>query len=229
MTTLLIEDDRFARSRLRVEGDAYRHLFRAQRLASGSELRVVDGRGRARWARVGRVDRRGAELELGDAAPAREPAIAVEVLVAPPRSGRASWMVEKLTELGVAAVRFVGAERAPRDYGAATLARLQRVAAAAVEQCGRSRLPEISGVHPWPQAVELAGELEERWLLEPGAPPPPPPAGPLAVLIGPEGGWTEAERRALAALPGRPVGLGPTTLRIETAATAACALALAVR
>ena len=56
-------------------------------------------------------------------------------------------MVEKATELGAAAIRFVGGERAPRRYGEGTLERLRRVAAAALEQSGRARLPEISGVH----------------------------------------------------------------------------------
>ncbi len=230
MTTLLLAPDRFHDDSVIVEGDSFRHLFRARRLGPDDTLRVVDGRGAARWATVASVDRRRAVLELGGAAPANEPSRRLELFVAPPRSARAAWMVEKLTEVGVWAIRLWATERAPRRYGAGTLERLGRVAAAAVEQCERSRLPEIS-VHPWEEGLELVAVLGERWLLTPGAPPPagaPAAEGDatLSLLIGPEGGWTATELGVLEQLPCRAVGLGPTTLRVETAALVAAALAL---
>jgi 16S rRNA (uracil1498-N3)-methyltransferase len=221
VTTLLVSPELFAGAELRVEGDPYRHLFRARRLAAGERLRVVDGRGRARWAEVARVDRGAAALALGDPAPANEPAFRLELLVAVFRPERAAWLVEKATEVGVAAVRFLHTERAPRTFGAGTFERLRRVAAAAVEQCGRSLLPEVTGVHAWSELERLAAALPDRRMLDTAAEASAwraPSAAGGALLVGPEGGWTEAERAAARALAFTPTALGPRTLRTETAA-----------
>lgn len=155
MITVLVTPEELAAEKAEVTGDAYRHLFRARRVAVGDRLRVVDGRGAARWAQVVAVDRRRAELALGDPAPSQEPERRVELLVAAHRKERASWLVEKATELGVAAVRFLQTERTPREFGEGTFDRLRRVAGAAVEQCHRARLPEITGMHRWDELAEL--------------------------------------------------------------------------
>lgn len=232
MTNVLLTPEELAGDEARVEGDAYRHLFRARRLAVGDRVRAVDGAGRARWAEVESVDRRSGVLRLGGEAPANEPTYRLELLVATPKKERASWLVEKVTEIGVSAVRFLASERSPRDWGAGTRERLLRMAAAAVEQCGRSRLPEVTGVHEWDEVPGLLGDLPDRWVLHtadatgtgPGFPPPESPAG--AVLIGPEGGWTPEEAGELLALGCRPVHLGDRVLRVETAAVAASAFVL---
>lgn len=235
MITVLVEPDAFAAGEARIEGDAYRHLFRARRLPAGVRLRAVDGRGNARWAEVAAVDRRSARLTLGEPAPAHEAAWRLELLVAAPRRERASWLVEKATELGVASVRFLASERAPRDYGPGTLDRLRRVAVAAVEQCHRAVVPEVTGIHPWDEVAELLEPAARRWVLDlsPAARPSgdalrPPPSGELAVvLVGPEGGWADGEVLQLGALGCEGVRLGERTLRVETAALAAAAQLLA--
>lgn len=229
MTHLLLPPGQLAGDEATIEGDRYRHLFRARRLATGDRLRVIDGAGAARWAEVAAVDRRRARLRLLGPAPSGEPAYRLELFVAAPKKERAAWLVEKATELGVSAVRFVGSERAPRSLGPGTLDRLLRVAAAAVEQCGRSRVPEVTGVHAWAELPALLSGLSGRWYLDPGA-----SAGGWGasrgdaggVLVGPEGGWTEAEVGVLDSLGGRPVGLGDRVLRVETAAVVAVAALL---
>jgi 16S rRNA (uracil1498-N3)-methyltransferase len=234
-TTLILDPEAFAGAEAAVEGEAYRHLFRARRLAVGDGLRVVDGAGAARWAEVAAVDRRAARLRLGEPAPSGEAAYRLELLVATPKKERASWMVEKATELGVAAVRFLGSERSPRSLGGGSLERLRRVAAAAVEQCGRSRVPAVTGVHAWREVSGLLEGLPERWFLhlesknaaeETTHLRPEDPAGAGAVLIGPEGGWSDAEAGELRDLGCRPVHLGERVLRVETAAVAAAAMVL---
>lgn len=231
MITLILDSRSFAGTEAAVEGEAYRHLFRARRLAVGDRLRVVDGAGAARFARVAAVDRRGARLELLEAAPSGEAAYRLELLVATPRKERASWLVEKATELGVAAVRLVGSERSPRSLGRSSRERLLRVAAAAVEQCGRSRVPEVTGVHGWGEVPGLLEGLPDRWLLHTsqeaameGGLRPAGEAG--AILVGPEGGWTEEEVEELRTFGCRPVHLGERVLRVETAAIAAAARVL---
>lgn len=229
MTTLLVSRDEFELETLILEGDAYRHLFRAARLGVGDGLRVVDGEGAARRATVRSVERRRAELELGEPAPSNEPARAVEVFVAPPKSGRASWMVEKLTELGVVGIRLWTTARAPRRYGAGTLDRLRRVAVAAVEQSGRSRVPEIGSVS-WDEGLAQLERFERRWLLSPDGPPLPASEleseDPLAVLVGAEGGWASEELDILSGLPCLRVGFGRSVLRVETAALVGATRAL---
>jgi 16S rRNA (uracil1498-N3)-methyltransferase len=231
--TLLVDPAAFDGPELRIEGDSYRHLFRARRVEAGAEMRVVDGRGRARWGRVARVDRTSAAVALGEPAPDREPALRLSLLVPTCRPEPAAWLVEKGTEVGVSAIHFLNMARAPRDFGAGTLDRLRRVAAAAVEQCHRSRLPEITGPQAWKETARLAG-TGPRWFLDTETAIPPSQGGhtgpPLedagALLVGPEGGLAPEERTELLASGWHPVGLGERILRLETAAVVGAALLL---
>src|SRR5436309_5335941 len=145
MITLLVEPGAFDRPTARVEGETYQHLFRARRVAVGEEMRVVDGHGRARWGTVERVDRTSATVTLGEPAPDREPRLRLEVIVPTCRPERASWLVEKGTEVGVFAFRFANMARAPRGLGAIVFDRLRLVGAAAVGQWQRSRLRVVDG------------------------------------------------------------------------------------
>lgn len=230
MITVLVDPAEFDRDETGIEGEAYRHLFRARRTEVGERLRVVDGQGRARWGEVSRVGRQDARVTLAEPAPAQEPAVWVELLVTTLRPERASWMVEKATEVGVSAVRFLNSARAPRTFGDGTAERLRRVAAAAVEQCHRARLPEVTGPHAWEEIGRLSAGCAERWFLDVSAgdarrQPWREPAGERgAVLVGPEGGWAPEERDELLAAGWIPVGLGPRVLRAETAAVLGVAL-----
>ncbi len=229
MITVLLRPEELDGDGVEIEGAPYRHLFRARRLPAGARVRAVDGRGRARWAEVVRVERRRAVLALAEPAPDHEPAYRLHLQVAALRAERASWLVEKATEIGVRSIRFIATERTPRKVTPAGLERLRRVARAAVEQSHRSRVPEISGVDPWAAVTASLGAPEsagDHAFLDTGA---PPAAGWRArgdsgiVLVGPEGGWSRAEARELEALGCRAVSLGERTLRVETAAVVAAA------
>jgi 16S rRNA (uracil1498-N3)-methyltransferase len=230
MITLLVDPAAFGLAEVKVEGDSYRHLFRARRVEAGETLRVVDGRGGARWGKVSRVDRTSATVTLGEKAPAADPLYRLDLLVPTCRLERASWLVEKATELGVSGVHFLNTARAPRELGEGSLERLRRVAAAALEQCHGSRLPEITGPHPWREVARLtAAAGPARWFLDTeggdgGWGEVSPDRG--ALLVGPEGGWDPAERGDLLAARWRPVGLGDRALRLETAALVGAAMLL---
>lgn len=227
MTTVLLAPEAFDAATATVEGDPYRHLFRAQRLAVGDTLRAVDGAGRARQAVVEKVDRQRGVLRLGEPLPSLESARRVELLVAPARLERASWLVEKATEIGVTALRFVRSERSVRDFSASELDRLRRVARAAVEQCGRARLPEITGKHAFEEAPRLAAGVVTRLLLSPTGTGGLEPAITSALLwIGPEGGFTPSEEAQAVGWGFVPWCLGERILRIETAAVVASGLLL---
>lgn len=198
--------------------DDLRHLRRSLRLADGDSLCVADGAGA--WCTATLA---GASVAaLGQRQLVELPEQRVSVGLAIPKGPRLEVAVAKLTELGVDEVLLLAAERSvvrwPSSEVPRRLDRLRRVAREAAMQARRPRLPEITGVHQIGAVV--AARPGEVALAEPGG-PPPDLAHPV-VLVGPEGGWTAAE---LATCADR-VGLGPTVLRVETAAiTAGVALA----
>jgi len=208
-----------------VDGHAYRHLFRARRLAEDAVVRLVDGEGGARFGRPLEIDGSAARFALGEEAPSNEPTRYVELMAPIPKSSRLSWMVEKATEIGVSAIRLIRTERAPREVGVGTLERLGRVAVAAVEQSHRSVVPVVSGVHAFSELPELMTSIPERWYLQPGSVSQQAIGSEASalLLVGPEGGWTAGEREQMTDWDCSPLGLGPTVLRIETAATVGCA------
>jgi len=192
------------------------HLERVLRLRSGDVITVGDGRGS--W----RAMAFGAGLEpVGDVV--REPAPVGRIAVgfALVKGDRPELVVRALTEIGVDRIVPLHTERSVvrwNDHrGAEALDRLRRVARAAGMQSRRVWLPEVAG-------VRTLSELDEPWTM---AVPGGPPVGRSchAVVVGPEGGWTDAELAAGFA----PVGLGPHVMRTETAAIAAGALLAAAR
>jgi 16S rRNA (uracil1498-N3)-methyltransferase len=230
MITLLVTPADLQHEQLRVEGESYRHLFRARRAAVGDALRLVDGAGRARFGSIAAVERSAGHILLGEPAPANEPPLYLELFCPLPKPERTAWLVEKVTEVGVSSIRFLRSERAPRELTAGGLARLGRVAAAAVEQCHRARVPELSGPHDWEELASLLAESDERYVLDPRAAqrsPAESSAARTALVVGPEGGWAEAEQASLARSGCRPLRLGARVLRIETAAVVGAGLLLA--
>jgi len=236
VTTHVVSPVEFDGTEVEITGAAYQHLFRARRLRVGEEVRIVDGAGRARRGVVGRVDRARGVVALGSAVPACELAVAIELLVAPPKPDRAAWLVEKVTELGARAIRFVATERTARDersFAGAQVLRLNRVAVAAVEQCGRAVVPEIGALEPLALRLEaLVGVGVRPVVLDAtaGVPTALPAAlaaplqGRVAIAIGPEGGWGEEDRRLFERFGLAAWSLGERVLRVETAAVAATAL-----
>jgi 16S rRNA (uracil1498-N3)-methyltransferase len=235
-TTLVVPPEALAGDEHRIGGESYHHLFRVKRLAVGDALRLVDGAGRARGAEIVSISKREAVARLGAEVAANEASLAVELFVAPPKPERAAWLVEKATELGVAAIRFLPAARGARELAAAQLERLRRIAVAAVEQAGRARVPEIAAAPELDALlVELQASRTPGLALDAGG--SISFSGPfslalstrcrLAVFVGPEGGWTEEERALLARAGVERWSLGVRTLRVETAAVVAAGILLA--
>jgi 16S rRNA (uracil1498-N3)-methyltransferase len=151
------------------------------------------------------------------------------LLFAPIKRGRIDWLVEKATELGAARLVPVLTRRTVVDR--LNLDRLHAHVVEAAEQCERTALTELAE----PQKLEalLRAWPEDRTLYfadENGGAPfaQAITPGPAAILIGPEGGFTDEERAAIRALPQtRQISLGPRILRAETAAIAALSLWMA--
>ena len=211
-----------------LDGLAARRLRDVLRLRAGDRVRVFDGRGAERVAELaaGSGGRATVTLHLGETVePLAETSIDITLVCAFPKGARGDWLVEKATELGVARIVPVTAARSVMRPGDGRLKRWRSIATQAAEQCGRAVVPELGGAVP-PDAVALAADPGAALSV----------AGALVaarlesvvIHIGPEGGWTEEERRVFEAGGARLVGLGPRTLRVETAALAALVEVLAV-
>lgn len=204
------------------------------RLQPGDALTLFDGRG-GEWSAVVRDMRRQVEVEVGaHHAVEREAACAVTLAVGMPANERMDWLVEKATELGVAAVQPLVTERSvvrlSGERADKRRAHWQAIAIAACEQCGRNRVPAIEPVRALRDALAALGAADDaqRLLLSPQAGRPlrsraPRPAR-VVCLSGPEGGLSAAEAQAAQAAGFVAVGLGPRVLRAETAAVLALGL-----
>lgn len=209
-----------------LDADAAHRVRDVWRLRAADTLHVFDGAGCERVAAVARVSRSEVALDLGARVAAlTEPTVPVILVCAFPRGQRGDWLVEKATEVGVTALIPVEAEHGVLEPGSGRVDRWRRIAIEAAEQCGRATVPAI-GV-PAPEGTLAV-------VLDPGARETVQeavvggwPCGAVALFVGPEGGWSEAERAAFTASGARFAQLGARVLRVETAAVIAVAHAVA--
>jgi 16S rRNA (uracil1498-N3)-methyltransferase len=212
------------------------HLTRVLRLSGGAPLRVFDGAGTEHAATLGA--RRGAQVEIriGErVAPRAESPLAITLVQGVSRGERMDYTIQKATELGARRLVPVLAGRSVVRLDAAQAARRlehwRAVALAACEQCGRAQLPEIAAPRSLaehlaaPAATATGGAL--RLLLMPDGEQClaalPASLAAVELLIGPEGGLSEAEQQLARRAGFAGLRLGPRVLRTETAATAAIA------
>jgi 16S rRNA (uracil1498-N3)-methyltransferase len=215
-----------------LDGDAAGHVLRVLRLRTGDELVVFDGSGSDYAARITSLGRDTVEVALGAArAVAAESPLAITLLQGVCRGPRMDTVIQKATELGVAAIVPVLAGRSVVKLDEEQAERKQehwrRVAVAAAEQSGRSRVPVVEAARRLEEVVPDAERFATRLILDPGGTSLkalPAPVAPVALLVGPEGGFTEAERRLAADFGFVAAALGPRILRTETAPLAALAL-----
>jgi 16S rRNA (uracil1498-N3)-methyltransferase len=222
---------------LRIEGNAAHYLLNVMRLAEGAPVKLFDDISGEYLARVTARGRRDLLVEIEGRTRPREQVPDLWLCAAPIRKARFDFLAEKACELGVA--RFVPllTERAVVDKVKDDRLRANMIEAA--EQCERTALPEIAPMvrldallRDWPGDRHLF--FADERLHESGGASLPEAlashAGPAAVLIGPEGGFTDAENAAIRALPAAvPVSLGPRILRAETAAIAAISVWMAMQ
>jgi 16S rRNA (uracil1498-N3)-methyltransferase len=230
MIRLFIQNDLAAGADIALGEGQSRYLAAVMRLALGDELLVFNGRDGEWRAAVASVGKRAVALQAQVQTRPQASGPDLELVVALVKRARLETIVEKAAELGAARVRLVTTERTNADH--ARVDRLQTIATEAAEQTGRLDVPEILA----PQKLErlIADWPAGRRLLfcdEAGDAQPAletlraQPDGPWGVLIGPEGGFSPAERTGLRALPfALPATLGPRILRADTAAISALTL-----
>lgn len=212
------------------------HLVRVLRLERGAPLAVFDGRGHEHAATIASIRDTRVQVLVGAArAPAAESPLAITLAQGVSRGERMDYAIQKATELGVARIVPLLCERSVVKLEAGQSARKlehwQGVAAAAAEQCGRAVVPQIAAPCRYLEHLAAAGALgtgDGRLVLAPLAAHGPNdlPAGLVRaeLLIGPEGGLSDAELQAAALRGYAALRLGPRVLRTETAAAAAIAV-----
>lgn len=220
-----------AGARVRIEGNPAHYLARVMRAQPGDTVILCDDATGEWAARVGDVGKRDVVLEVAERLRPREAVPDLWLCPALLKKDRFDLILEKATELGVAAIRPVLTRRCVADK--LNLERARAITTEAAEQCARTALPALAEpvkleklLADWPEGRALFFADENGG--EPAAAAFAAHACPAAILTGPEGGFDEAERAAIRAHPAaRPVSLGPRILRGETAAIAALAVWMA--
>jgi 16S rRNA (uracil1498-N3)-methyltransferase len=231
---LFVEADLAAGAEIACQPGQANYIVNVLRLRAGAAVRLFNGRDGEWLAEITAAKRGKCTLQARERLRAQETPPEIAYVFAPLKKARLDYMVQKATEMGVAALRPV-----LTAYTVAERVNLQRMRANAIEaaeQCNILWVPEVAP--PLPLLDALADWPEERRLIfcDEAAPVANPIAalsdvspGPLAVLVGPEGGFNAVERKALRdAGFAVPISLGPRVMRADTAAVAALALVNAV-
>jgi 16S rRNA (uracil1498-N3)-methyltransferase len=227
--------DEVRHGRCVLAGDEARHLRQVLRAEPGQRYELSDNRA-VYLAEIDTVGKDEVRFRVIEELPVEAPPVRLTLVIALTKFDRFEWALEKATELGVEEIVPVEAERSEKGLDRAAAKRLERwrkIVRESSQQSRRARVPEVR------EPVRLAAALAEPgyFLDEAGG---PPLAQALAasctrtgaagdrvrLAIGPEGGWTEAERTLARQAGWTPVWLGPTILRAETAVVAATAIVM---
>jgi 16S rRNA (uracil1498-N3)-methyltransferase len=206
-----------------LEGDEAHHAIRVLRLKIGDLIFVTDGKGIMAHAAITLVDKNSCEFRITQQATSTR-SFEINLFVAPTKnSDRMEWLVEKATEIGVSSITMMLCERSERKQ--ISYDRLVKMAIGAMKQSQQSFLPEVYDITAFEEIVgknfgqkfiafvDQTNPDHLKNLVAPGV--------KYAILIGPEGDFTQAEIDLAIENNWKKVSLGPTRLRTETAALTA--------
>jgi 16S rRNA (uracil1498-N3)-methyltransferase len=216
---------------IELEPGPSQHLSRALRMKPGDGIILFDGTGGQYPATINELGRKSVVATTTDFDPVeRESGLRLQLGIAISRGERMDWVVQKATELGVSSITPLRTERTEvrlsGERAEKKLRHWQQVATSACEQCGRNRLAHIQPVQDlmqWISEVQADTRLvlhHRAGTAETGASSP----CSIALLVGPEGGLSEAEITAAEQARFSALRLGPRVLRTETAPLAAIAI-----
>jgi 16S rRNA (uracil1498-N3)-methyltransferase len=215
-----------------MRGEDAHHLARVLRAQPGQVYEISDGQG-AYLAEITEARPALVSFRVLEPVDSKTPSVRVTLCAALIKFDRFEWLVEKATELGVARIVPVETTRSEKGLFEAARKRMERwirVARESSQQSRRLAVPEIAAPVRFETSLATAAGL--RFFLEEGTAPPlwqllPQeriPGAEAAFLLGPEGGWTDAERERAASAGWLAASLSPQVLRAETAAIAALAI-----
>ncbi len=221
---------------LMLRGTEAHHLRKVRRIRTGDRVWVVDGCGMRYEVTVVSFDVDTARCTISQRwKDWGESAVRLCLVPALIKGQLFDEIIEKATEVGVDSIRpLVAARSVVRPDSAAKVERWRRVARAAVKQCGRSRMPAVHMPAKLPQVLKaLQDECRQLVMAAPDATGEPLelvlgclPSRPLALFVGPEGGFVPEERLAVEAAGGVAFSWGSRILRVETACAVLSALVM---
>lgn len=214
-----------------IDGQPAHYLGHVMRVKAGDTIILLDNQTGEWAARIESVGKRRVDVTVGERLRMPEDVPDLWLCVAPIKKAHFEMVIEKATELGVARIIPVLMRRCVADK--VNGERMRAIATEAAEQCARTALPEIAELIPlqrlitdWPagralfHADEMGGAAAAAAFAA--------HQGPAALLIGPEGGFDDAERAMIAeCAQSKTISLGPRILRAETASIAAMSLWMA--
>lgn len=225
-----------ADGRITLTGDEARHASQVVRLRQGERIDLVDGAGRRFEGAVLHASREGLDVSVERIIDEPEPAPRIVVVQALAKGDRGERAVAAMTEVGVDAIVPWSAEhcitRWSGDKAQRGVDKWRATARASAKQARRSRVPDVLPLH---STADLGARLVDAALVvcldesahEPLASMEIPDNGDVVIVVGPEGGLSDAERSHLTGLGARLARLGPTVLRTSTAGPVGAAVVLA--
>jgi 16S rRNA (uracil1498-N3)-methyltransferase len=239
MPTFLVEKNNIAGDTAVLSGTEAGHMLRSLRLAVGDSFHAFDEEGTRYRMRILEATSRSLRAEVLETfEPEPPPTVAVTLLVGLPKADKMDFILEKATELGVSRViAFRSSRTIPRvdpSDAKKRLLRWERVALAAAKQCGSGRIHEISGIAPYNEALTLAARHDGKIIFYEGERDfslknvlsGMHGVKNIALLVGPEGGFSPDEVKDAVAAGCLRAGLGSRILRVETAALAVLSMAM---
>jgi 16S rRNA (uracil1498-N3)-methyltransferase len=239
MPTFLVQKKNVSGDTAVLSGTEAGHMLRSLRLAAGDSFHAFDEEGTRYRMRILEATSRSLRAEILETfAPEPPPRVAVTLLVGLPKADKMDFILEKATELGVSmVVPFRSSRTIPRvdpSDAKKRLLRWERVALSAAKQCGSGRVPEVSGIVPFNEALLHAAGHDGRIVFYEGERDfslkrvlsGMPGVKSIALLVGPEGGFSSDEVREAVAAGCRRAGLGSRILRVETAALAVLSMVM---
>jgi len=211
--------------------DHVAHHLQVIRLEIGAQITLFDGEGGEYAATLNCLEKRRAEAEIKLFLP-REVELphAITLAQALPEGSKMDWIIEKAVELGATGIQPLAAQRCvvrlSAERAAKKAAHWKGIIIAAAEQCGRNRLPHLADTADFGAWIGQH-DMHRRILLTPRANQPLSdwarhhPAQPVTLMIGPEGGFSNAEENAALTQGALALSMGPRILRTETAGLAA--------
>jgi 16S rRNA (uracil1498-N3)-methyltransferase len=217
-------------AQLELDGGPAHYLANVLRLKEGAQLLLFDGHSGEWLAKIVLARKNRMTVQVQERTRESETIPDVWLAFAPVKRAQTDWLVEKATELGAARLLPVITQRTVVER--VKLERLESIAIEAAEQCGRTRLPEIAEPTPLARLLDRRDSGRTLYFADEGGGEPPVLAfkpGPVLILTGPEGGFTDEERAAIRGESDSiAISLGPRILRAETAALAALAAYMTV-
>jgi len=213
-------------------GDRFHYLINVLRLSPGRPLVLFNGQGGEYKATVADVQKKRASVKIERFVDVeRESPLAIELAIGISKGDRMDWIVQKATELGVTRITPLFTDRSEVKLAGKRrdkkIAHWREVIVNACEQCGRNRLPvldDIKSLAEWTEQGDTDCRLMLEFAEDADSPFQQPTPSSVALLVGPEGGFSEAEVALAKQKEFAIWRLGPRVLRTETAPVAALSI-----